>query len=253
MWSLTLYTSQVSPWCSIVDTFLRYEGIHSAARVEVEPYTKRGMDAPAAAKEGVGKRLLPTLSIRHEHGLETVEKALEIVDRLQELMEEQRYEQRLPRFKNAQKNACMKINQEVLPVLALNRHLTLSSSRETVRYMSRYREEWGWWRCWLAQVLVPVFYWRNWRKMGNAILKDSGFDSPEAALTGVLERWQKNRGNEPYFGGSSPNLVDVWLFGHIVVCRDETVFQRLIVQRCPDTMVWFTAMDGTMSPKTRHH
>lgn len=247
MWRLTVYCSQLSPFCSVLDSYLGFERIPHT-RVEVEPWKKRQLDE-AFPDAPVEKRLLPAAVVswpRNDDGGavddETLNKVETIIDRMQELLGPRG---RLPRFSAAQKNTCMRINEEVLPVLALNRHLTLSASRETVAYMREFAQQWGTTRFMLSHTLVPVFYWRTWRKMGNAVLKDAGFDSPEQALVGVLERWQEKR-DGTFFGGTAPSMVDVWLFGHVRVCQRESLFDKLVAERCPATMEWFKAMEMRM-------
>jgi hypothetical protein len=45
-----------------------------------------------------------------------------------------------------------------------------------------------------------------------------------------------------YFGGTQPNMVDVWMYGNLNVCRDETLFAEVIEAHCPKTMKWFNEM-----------
>lgn len=93
----------------------------------------------------------------------------------------------------------------------------------------------------MAKKLVPVLYLRIWRKMGFRVLKDTGYAecSPEEALVRELEAWQKDGGKieGELFGGSKPNVVDLWMYGQLKVFKRETLF-RTVEAKCPQTMVW---------------
>jgi hypothetical protein len=192
MFRVVIYATAMSPFCSVLDTYLRFERLYSSPQfkfVQVEPWKKAQL-----AHLDIPRRVTPIAEIqRNEEQVEIVVKAEEIIDRVQAL---RGLNSSLPPFTNAQKNTCMKINMTVLPIVALNRHLSLAASRETVRYMSAYASQWGPVRTWITQTMVPVFYWRIWRfKMASAVLKEVGGDVPQIALVDVLEKWQDTRGN----------------------------------------------------------
>lgn len=234
-----LYSSRVSPFCTIVATFLRFERSLRVAHVEVEPWRKAQL-AALPLQGSATKHVLPTVVLQWRDGRppEQVAKADEIVTRLQELLGKRAV---LPPFTKRHKNQCMLMNAEVLPVVALNRHASIRASRAACAYMREHAAEWGHLQTTLSRTLVPLFYWRIWKRMAWAVLKDAGADTPEEALIKVLERWQEKR-TQRFFGGATPDLCDVWMFGHLHVCEDEDVFSQVISKRCPTTAAWYADM-----------
>ncbi len=232
MSDLTVYTSQISPFCAVLQAFLDVEGI-AHRRVEVDPWKRTVLRRFASSEGHVPAVPLVVLGAEQETPLS---KAQEIIDALLA----QRGGGRCGSFTNAQKNQCMRISERVLPLVALNRHLTLRSSRETVRFIGAAEEEqWGWWHTFMARHLVPILYWRIWHKMGNAVMRDSGYAhlSPQQALVTELEKWQRDGkgGGEALFGGTRPNVVDVWLYGQIAVFKKESLYV-LVSAHCPETV-----------------
>lgn len=77
--------------------------------------------------------------------------------------------------------------------------------------------------------------------MGYRVLKDTGYAdcSPEEALVKELEAWQRDGGKVEgaLFGGSKPNVVDLWMYGQLQVFRNETLFST-VKAKCPNTMIW---------------
>jgi glutathione S-transferase len=142
----------------------------------------------------------------------------------------------------------MLLNENLLPLLGLARHLTYKSSCETVVYMERFKEEFGWWEYQVAKLLVPIFYWRRWRKMGNRILQETHYEeyasNPTFALFAELEKVQEKRGKK-YFGGDEINMVDLWLFGMLRVMKDETLFGKMEAN-CPQTKEWIQSVQNRM-------
>jgi hypothetical protein len=119
----TVFTSSLSPFCCVLQTFLDYEGI-AYVKVEVDPWRKTVLETAVGRKP-----LLPVLVFA---GGVSVSKAQEIIDAVQEA----RGPGKCGKFSVPMKNQCMRINERVLPLVALNRHLTLASSHETVRYIA---------------------------------------------------------------------------------------------------------------------
>lgn len=137
----------------------------------------------------------------------------------------------------------MLMNDSVVPIMALNRHLTLVSSRETVRYMDKFYDQWGYLRAFYSQRKIPVFYWRLWRAKANTVLESLGQTKPDDALVHVLEKWQSERKGKRFFGGEAISVVDLWLYGHISVARNESLFSLVISPRCGETMEWFSTVE----------
>jgi hypothetical protein len=232
MADLTVYTSQISPFCAVLHAFLDVEGI-AHRRVEVDPWKRTILKRFASGDQPVPAVPLVAFGASEETPLS---KAQEIIDAIQT----RRGEGRCGPFTNAQKNQCMRISERVLPLVALNRHLTLASSRETVRFIGVEEEsQWGWWRAFVSRHLVPVLYWRIWHKMGNAVMRDTGYAqcSPQQALVTELEKWQQDgkNGGDALFGGPKPNVVDVWLYGQIAVFKKESLYV-LVSAHCPETV-----------------
>jgi glutathione S-transferase len=119
----TLFSSTLSPFCSVVQVFLEYEGL-GCKTIEVDPWRRtilQGVSAPGA--------VLPVLVFASGH--QPVSKAQEIIDAIQTI----HGPGKAGLFTNAMKNQCMRMNERVLPLVALNRHLTWASSHETVRFV----------------------------------------------------------------------------------------------------------------------
>ena len=242
--SLTVFGCKLSPFSHVVDSFLRFEKIEHEY-VEVEPKKKRQM-------AGLDTILMPCLVVEdkaqagNEDGKKTkkiIVKAQEIIDELQRL---QGGSGRLGPFTNAQKNECMRMNEQLVPLIGLCRHLTLAASRETVAYMKEHVDEWGAWDHFWAVKTVPFFYWRRWRKMGYRVLVETGYqaytESPPKALFEELEKIQDASKHIMSSGSSKPTVVDVWLFGLINSMRGETLFTRMQAS-CPKTVEWMDKLD----------
>lgn len=119
-----LYSSSLSPFCSVLQVFLDYEGVSGYKRVEVDPWKKTILQSVAGSSGAV----LPFMVF---DGGRSVAKAQEIIDHVQR----ERGAGKAGLFTNAMKNQCMRINERVLPLVALNRHLTWSSTHETVQFI----------------------------------------------------------------------------------------------------------------------
>ncbi len=229
-----LYTSRISPFCAVLEVFLRYEGI-AHNRVEVDPYRKTLVQQLGLS--GPFPKLPLVLFVDGTH----VSKAQETIDALQA----RHGTGKCGPFTVAQKNQCMRISQHVLPLVALNRHLSLKSSRETARFISPADEKvWGWWATLMSRYMVPLLYWSSWRKMGNTVMRETGYTKcgPQEALVTELEKWQGEKGGE-LFGGSAPNIVDLWLYGQIAVFKDESLY-KLVERHCPETLKFVRKVEG---------
>ena len=236
---LTVFGSQLSPFCSVVTTYMRFEGIEHEY-IEVEPKKKRQLN-------GLGTNQMPILVIEDESGeRRVVAKAQEIIDEIQLLLLEDGSTSgrgKLDHFTNEQKNECMRMNQTLVPLIGLCRHLTYATSRETVRFMTQYADAWGSWDLFWAQKLIPIFYWRRWRKMGYRILIETGNEeysnSPPEALFAELEKLQAN---SKFLRQEEPTVVDVWLLGLVLSMKGETLFTRM-EKSCPKTVAWMDKLE----------
>lgn len=232
----TFYGSRLSPFCGVIESFLRFERLPHT-HVEVEVLKK-------AQLEKFGTNVMP-LWERADGSF--VVKAQEIIDAIQS---DHPRGGRLDPFTDAQKNQCMLINAHVVPLLALCRHLTYASSKETVAYFDQHVNEWGRWRTWYAKMMVPIFYWQRWRKMGFRVLVETGYEdcasSPTTALFRELEKVQEHRGEADFYGGRDKiNVVDIWLFGILSVMKDETLYKRM-ESNCPKTTEWIHRVESRM-------
>ncbi len=121
-----LYTSSLSPFCSVVQVFLKYEGFDFKS-VEVDPWKKTVLQKIAGPSSTA---VLPYMVFSDG---KAVWKAQEIIDAVQSL----RGPGKSGHFSNSMKNQCMRINERVLPLVALNRHLSWTSTHETVKFVSQ--------------------------------------------------------------------------------------------------------------------
>jgi glutathione S-transferase len=112
--------------------------------------------------------------------------------------------------------------------------------------LKEHKSAWGWYDAWMGKHLVPVMYWRIWHKMGFRVLKETGYSacSPREALIKELEAWQTDGGKKEgeLFGGSKPNIVDIWMYGQLNVFRHESLF-KVVESNCPTTIKWMTNVE----------
>jgi len=111
--------------------------------------------------------------------------------------------------------------------------------------METMGNEWGSWNTWVAKKMVPIFYYRIWHKMGNAVMEDNNCTEPLPCLQRAIRHWSAKRKGKRFFGGNAePNMIDIWLYGQLVVMKDETIYDQAIIDQ--DTKQWMSRMEELM-------
>lgn len=247
---VVVFGSRLSPFSVIVTSYMRYQGI-PFEWVEVDPLQKHVLQV-----NGVESKVLPVMRIKSTK--RDVAKAEQIISFCHDNMVSS---SRLGDFSPALRNQCMMVNEEVLPLVALCRHMTLDRSRQACLYLSQdtpasfslpalsvssLQSQWGHWRHSFNSFFVPIMQWRMWRKMGSGVLRETGnsdrMDRPQEALFSALQRWDDKRQGREYHGGGKPNMLDLWMHGMISSFKQEKLMQEMETS-CPQMAQWMHRMD----------
>ena len=235
---LTLFQHSHSPYSHIVRAFLDYENIRYKI-VEADSYDP---SRTLKKEEGIEESLkIPVLVARGEQ-VENRRKVVSSCGMIILFLFEKDASSLKLKKPSDEEVAMIEKFHKLMPIIGLNRHLTLKDSYSCFEFMKEMNTSFGFLRDFFLRVVSPYAMYLIWSTNKDKVLQkyDNSYRrEPFQVLLTELDKWsavRKEKGQ--FFGGSQMGIVDIYFFGLFQTMKGQNLFNSIFESR-EDWKDWY--------------